>query len=107
MAESTLISRNVRVGTKRTCLRLEQAMWDQLAEILERERRTLHDLCTEIDERRHESTLTAGVRVYILGYFAAAATGPGHADAGHGQLRGAPPSSERARAYASSDPTAP
>lgn len=86
MTESTLISRNLRIGRKRTCVRLEQAMWDALEEILERENRTIHELCTEIDRRRHESTLTAAVRVYILGYFMAAATGPGHADAGHGPI---------------------
>ena len=82
-------------------------MWDALDEILEREDRSLHDLCSEIDVRRHESTLTAAVRVYILGYFMAAATGPGHADAGHGRLRGGTVHPMRAGTYAGSDPPSP
>jgi predicted DNA-binding ribbon-helix-helix protein len=53
-------------------------MWDALTEICAREGRSLHDICTEIDRRRNQSGLTAGVRVYILNYFRAAATEEGH-----------------------------
>ena len=79
-------------------------MWDALDEILERERWSLHHLCSEIDKRRHESTLTAAVRVYILGYFMAAATGPGHADAGHGPLHRSPTVPRQAAVFAQGDP---
>ena len=54
-------------------------MWDALGEICAREGRSLHDLCAEIDRQRGQSALTAGVRVYILNYFRAAATEEGHA----------------------------
>ncbi len=53
-------------------------MWDALTEICAREGRSLHDICTEIDRQRSQSGLTAGVRVYILNYFRAAATEEGH-----------------------------
>ena len=53
-------------------------MWDALTEICAREGRSLHDICTEVDRRRNQSGLTAGVRVYILNYFRAAATEEGH-----------------------------
>ena len=53
-------------------------MWDALNEICARERRSVHDLCAEIDRERNQSGLTAGVRVYILRYFREAATEEGH-----------------------------
>lgn len=56
-------------------------MWDALSEICTRERRSLHDICTQIDQERHQSGLTAGVRVFILKYFRDAATEEGHAKA--------------------------
>ncbi len=83
---STLVSRNVVVGAKRTSLRLEPAMWQSLQEIAGREVVSVHRLCTEIDSRRHESSLTAAIRVFILGYFRAAATEQGHRSAGHGAV---------------------
>jgi predicted DNA-binding ribbon-helix-helix protein len=83
---STLVNRNVTIGGRRSSMRLEQAMWDALEEICRRQNKTLHELCTEIDERRVESSLTAAVRVFILTYFRAAATEPGHASILHGKL---------------------
>jgi predicted DNA-binding ribbon-helix-helix protein len=62
-------------------------MWDALAEIARREGRTVHDICLKADRSRRQSTLTAGLRVYILSYFREAATTEGHAIAGHGDPR--------------------
>jgi predicted DNA-binding ribbon-helix-helix protein len=56
-------------------------MWDALNEICAREKRSVHDICIEIDRQRSQSGLTAGVRVFILGYFREAATEEGHAEA--------------------------
>jgi predicted DNA-binding ribbon-helix-helix protein len=81
---STLVNRNVTIGGRRTSLRLEQAMWDAVAEICRREELSVGQLCQRVDERRRESTLTAALRVYVLSYFKAAATEQGHAAAGHG-----------------------
>jgi predicted DNA-binding ribbon-helix-helix protein len=62
-------------------------MWDALYEIAIREDMTVHDVCEKIENSRSESSLTAGIRVYILSYFRSAATEAGHAAAGHGRLR--------------------
>ncbi len=84
---SSLINRNVVVAGRRTSVRLEAQMWDALFEIERREGRTVHEICTEVDAKRHESTLTSGLRVYILGYYREAATPGGHTRAGHGTAR--------------------
>lgn len=81
---STLVNRNVTVGGHRTSIRLEPAMWEKLHEICRREEKPLNELVTEINRRREESSLTAAIRVYLLCYFAAAATDEGHRLAGHG-----------------------
>ena len=84
---TTLVSRNVSVSARRTSLRLEPSMWDALAEIARRENMTIHQLCTQVDVRRHESSLTAAIRVFTLSYFRAAATEDGHGRSWHGSLR--------------------
>jgi len=89
-ANSTLVFRNVTVGSKRTSLRLEQTIWDAVAEICQRENLSLGELCGRLNERRREATLTAALRVYVLCYYKVAATEEGHASAGHGSLGGAP-----------------
>ena len=68
----------------RTSMRLEASMWEALDEIGEREGKTLHELCSTIDEYRDESSLTAAIRVFILSYFRSAATDIGHIRSGHG-----------------------
>ncbi len=83
---SSLVLRNVTVRGRRTSLRLEQAMWDALAEIARREGTSMSGLCSRVDERRVASSLTAAVRVYVMSYYRAAATESGHASAGHGTL---------------------
>lgn len=85
-SESSLVSRNILVAGRRTSLRLEPVMWDALGEVCRRESKNANELCTMIDSRRNESSLTAAVRVFILAYFMAAATEEGHANAGHGTL---------------------
>jgi predicted DNA-binding ribbon-helix-helix protein len=89
---STLVNRNVTIQGRRTSLRLEPAMWDALHEIAQRESTSVHELCTKVELDRQESTLTAAIRVYILGYYREATTAQGHSLAGHGQPRGIPES---------------
>ncbi len=81
---SSLVNRNVFLDGRRTSVRLEPEMWDALAEIARREGRTIHQICSEVAARRGQSTFAAGLRVYILDYFRAAATAEGHLRAGHG-----------------------
>ena len=83
-SQSTLVSRNVTVSGRRTSMRLEGAMWDALHAICHREGRSLHEMCSIINEQRQESSLTASIRVFIMLYFRAAATDEGHRRAGHG-----------------------
>ena len=82
---SALRNRNVTLSDRRTSLRLEMPMWDGLEEICRREHRTLHEVCTAIEDQRRPLSLTAAVRVFILTYFRAAATEAGHRAAGHGK----------------------
>jgi predicted DNA-binding ribbon-helix-helix protein len=84
---TTLVSRNITLADRRTSIRLEPEMWDALNEICARERRSLHDICTQIDHERAQSGLTAAVRVYILNYYREAATEEGHALAARRRLR--------------------
>jgi predicted DNA-binding ribbon-helix-helix protein len=80
MADSSSLSqrtaplcRNVTVSGRRTSVRMEPPMWDGLFEICERERKTIGDICTMVDDRRGENNLTASLRVFILCYFREAA----------------------------------
>ena len=71
---STLVSRNIIVSGHRTSMRLERAMWDALFEVCRSERKTIHAICTHVDQMRDESSLTAALRVFIMTYFRLAAT---------------------------------
>jgi predicted DNA-binding ribbon-helix-helix protein len=85
---STLKSRNVSVGSRRTSLKLEPEFWDTILDICRRECCTPHDLCSVAEDRRspHE-TLTSALRLLVLDYFRESSTEDGHMKAGHGQCR--------------------
>src|SRR5271155_4992306 len=84
---STLVSRNITVLGRRTSVRLEPEMWRALREIAMREHCRIHDLCSVIQMRKNPDTsLTAGIRVFLMLYFRAAATDEGHSRAGHGSF---------------------
>lgn len=84
---STLVSRNVVIMGKRTSVRLEPEMWRALKEITEREKATMHEICSLIEARKNKRTsLTAAIRVFVMLYYKAAATEQGHAKAGHGSF---------------------
>lgn len=72
---SSLVIRNVVVGGHRTSVRLEPVMWEALQDIARQLRVTIHDLVTGIDRDRTASSLTAAIRVYIVGFYRAAALG--------------------------------
>ena len=85
--KSTLVSRNITVGGKRTSVRLEPEMWRALKEIAKREECTIHDICDLICMRKNEKTsLTAAIRVFLMLYFRASSTEQGHVRAGHGNF---------------------
>lgn len=83
--KSSLVSRNVTIGTHRTSIRLEPEMWVGLRDLCRREHVTLHDIATMVSERKAVNTsLTAAIRVFIMAYFRASSTEDGHNRAGHG-----------------------
>ena len=86
MADSRLVNRNVVAERGRTSMRMEPELWDALLEICQRERRDLSKLVRDIEEIGHSGGRTSAVRVFVLEYFRAAATEPGHETAGHGKL---------------------
>ncbi len=77
-----LVCRNVKVSGRRTSLRMEPYIWDSLKEICERERLTLNEICTEIDQRRGDANLTASIRVFIVSYYRTASGNRGFAEDG-------------------------
>ncbi len=72
-----LISRNVTVNGRRTSMRLDEIVWNALRDIAKREEKTIHDLCSEVEKCRGNSSLTAATRVFVVSYFRAAVTPQG------------------------------
>jgi len=70
-APPPIVPRNVRVGPRRTSLRLEPIMWDALRDIAEERGGTVDDIVTEISRSHQETNLTAAVRVYIVKFYRA------------------------------------
>lgn len=64
-----LVNRNISVHGRRTSLRLEPEYWAALADIAEREKITIHRLCSEIDKDAGELNRTAATRLFIVSYF--------------------------------------
>ncbi len=84
---SSLVSRNITVFGRRTSVRLEPEMWEALKDISQREKCTIHDICTLVNICKHENTsLTAAIRVFLVLYYRSAATEEGHLLAGHGNF---------------------
>ncbi len=82
---SSLVSRNVTIGSHRTSIRLKPDMWNGLREICRREHVTIHDIATVVAIRKPaNSSLTAAMRVFVMAYFRSASTEEGHSRAGHG-----------------------
>jgi predicted DNA-binding ribbon-helix-helix protein len=67
----------VVVGSHRTSVRLEPAMWEALADIARHRQQSLRDLVTEIERDRTASSLTAAIRVYIVEFYRSVAVRAG------------------------------
>lgn len=65
---SALKSRNVRVGQRRTSVRLEPELWAALDRIAIAQGRTIHHICTELaaDPMAMHGGLTSALRVFIV-----------------------------------------
>ena len=83
--KTALVSRNITINKKRTSIRLEAQMWSALKEIADREKCSIHDICTIIANKKVTNiTLTASIRIFLMLYYKAASTEEGHVKAGHG-----------------------
>lgn len=85
-AAANLALRTVSLGTHRSSLRLERAVWAALDAACKRERMTVSEFVRQHGEGRSEGTRTSAVRCAVLDYWRAAATEAGHAAAGHGSM---------------------
>lgn len=65
-----LVNRNITVNDHRTSIRLEPEFWAGLADIAQRERVTVDQLCTEVDRGAAELSRTAAIRVFVASYMA-------------------------------------
>lgn len=61
--------RNVRVGSRRTTLRLENAFWDALDAVCAREGTTIDRILSDLEGRRRSEALTSMVRSYLIAYW--------------------------------------
>ena len=64
-----LLCKNVVVNGRRTSMRLDRETWMALNDICAREKVTIHELCSKIDEARKTSGLSSSVRLFVLTYF--------------------------------------
>ena len=82
-ADDKLAAHNIRLGKRRTSLRLDGLTWNVLGETARREGLTIHELCRVIEKKKPKGvSLTVGVRRYLLQYYRDAATESGDAKAG-------------------------
>tara|TARA_R100001143_G_scaffold63306_1_gene69445 strand:+ start:19428 stop:19727 length:300 start_codon:yes stop_codon:yes gene_type:complete len=65
---SALRTKNVRIGDKRTSVRLEPAFWRALDKVARNEGMTIHALCTQVNCWNEALSLTAALRVFLLAY---------------------------------------
>lgn len=63
------LCKNVSVNGRRTSMRMDKETCSALSDICQRENMTLNALCSLIDERRKEASLTAAVRLFIMIYY--------------------------------------
>lgn len=64
-----LLCKNVIVNGRRTSMRLDKETWQSLADICARERLSIHDLCSKIDDVKEKSGLSSATRLFVLSYF--------------------------------------
>ena len=74
--------RNIRIGKRRTSVKLEPEMWEALIEIGFQTKKTINQICTEVhkasfgadqDEAANGANFTSDLRVFILDYYRAIA----------------------------------
>jgi predicted DNA-binding ribbon-helix-helix protein len=61
-----VIKRSIMIAGHRTSVSLEQAFWDQLKRLAERESISMAQLIVSIDQGRGRQNLSSAIRVHIL-----------------------------------------
>lgn len=61
--------RNVRVGARRTTLRLENVFWDAFDALCAREQVSVDSVLTDLEAERDSEALTSMVRSYVIAYW--------------------------------------
>ena len=96
-----LQSKNVRIHTKRTSVRLEPAMWNALNEIAAREGCSIHDLCGAVhDLKKPDASFTAALRVFMMEYYRSAALVSGQVSQVQKRIRAGQIKDQPAKPYA-------
>lgn len=84
--QGKLLTRNVTISGNRTTIRLEEAISDALDQICTIEDKTIHELCSLIEQFRHGTSRTSFVRAFIVTYFRTMANAAGKLEGGKVQL---------------------
>ena len=58
--------RFIRIGTRRTSVRLEDSLWQALRDIAAAEGIDVHTLCTHLHASRGPGTYTSTLRIFIV-----------------------------------------
>jgi predicted DNA-binding ribbon-helix-helix protein len=65
--EGTIVKkRSVRISGHPTSITLEDGFWDELKSIAQRQKRSISDLISEIDESQTHTNLSSALRLYVL-----------------------------------------
>ena len=85
--KKTLRALNIKVGDKRTSVRLSPVVAGAVEKIAKFEGCELDELYSYIDRKKEKGvSLSTAIREFALGYFMEAGTKDGHRRAGHGKL---------------------
>lgn len=68
-AVSAVRKRSIVICGHKTSISLEDAFWDALKTIAAKEKRTLSDLVSQIDNMRQNGNLSSALRLHVLGHY--------------------------------------
>jgi len=73
--KSPVVKRSIVIAGHKTSVSLEDAFWKGLKEIASGRDMTLSDLVATIDSERRHGNLSSAIRLFVLDYYRAQATG--------------------------------
>ncbi|HXW24117.1 MAG TPA: ribbon-helix-helix domain-containing protein [Xanthobacteraceae bacterium] len=75
--KSPVVKRSIVIAGHKTSVSLEDAFWKGLKEIASGRNMTLSDLVATIDGGRRQGNLSSAIRLFVLDYYRAQASGNG------------------------------